>query len=138
MLTDRMLDGAPAAVAPAAGPPADGEWSAPLCVFVCDPCVQTGPTVYEQVSGWAQASYDHLTDGKISAPFQLAVAALLVERICYTWVHAYSAAFVSFCATPLGRCMGSKPLDVVFTIFKLNKVGAASSPFTSIAFSRLL
>ena len=32
----------------------------------------------------------------------------------------------------------NKPLDVVFTIFKLNKVGAASSPFTSIAFSRLL
>ena len=56
-------------------------------------------------------------------------AALAIERLCYTWVHSFSTSFVSFANTPLGRMMGSKPLDVVLTIFYINKVIQLSTFF---------
>ena len=49
-------------------------------------------------------------------------AALSIERLCYTWVHSFSTSFVSFASSPLGKMMGKKPLDVVLTIFYINKV----------------
>ena len=52
----------------------------------------------------------------------LPFAALSIERLCYTWVHSFSTSFVSFANTPLGRMMGKKPLDVVLSIFYINKV----------------
>ena len=83
---------------------------------------QQNPTAKQQVTNWARASYAQLTDGKINLNFQVACAALFVERICYTWVHTYSQHFVRFTKTRLGRSMGNKPLEVVWTIFCLNKV----------------
>lgn len=83
---------------------------------------QSGPTVAEQVTFWVTESYAQLTDGKITPVFQLGVAALFIERMCYTWVHTFSPSFKRFCKTPVGRMMGKKPLDVVLTIFYINKV----------------
>ena len=36
--------------------------------------LQTGPTMSEQLSDWASVSYAQLTDGKLTLPFQCAVA----------------------------------------------------------------
>jgi len=83
---------------------------------------QESPTASEQIQGWARASWNQLTDGVINPDFQVAVAALFIERICYTWVHTFSGSFQTFCDTPIGKMMGSKPLDTVLTIFWINKV----------------
>jgi len=85
-------------------------------------CLQTGPTVSEQLSLWVRLSWQQLIHPSITLHFQVAVALLFIERICYTWVHTFSTSFVEFCATPVGRMMGKKPLDVVLTIFYVNKV----------------
>jgi len=82
---------------------------------------QEAPTVPEQLGGWLSTSYQQLIDGCINFDFQLAAALLFIERICYTWVHSFSASFVCFCGTRLGRAMGHKPLDTVLTIFYINK-----------------
>ena len=50
------------------------------------------------------------------------LALLFIERICYTWVHTFSTSFVEFTKTAVGKRMGKKPLDVVLTIFYINKV----------------
>ena len=82
---------------------------------------QSGPTMTEQLKEWWTLSYNQLTDGKRTLPFQAAAFALSTERLCYTWVHSFSTSFVAFSRTPLGRLMGNKPLDVVFTLFCFNK-----------------
>jgi methylene-fatty-acyl-phospholipid synthase len=63
---------------------------------------QQGPTVGEQLTEWATVSWAQFTDGKINPNFQIAVAALFIERLCYTWVHTFSASFVKFTKTALG------------------------------------
>lgn len=73
---------------------------------------QSDPTVAEQISGWASQSWAQLADGKVTLHFQIAVVALFIERMCYTWVHTFSAVFIQFCSTWLGRKMGKEPLDV--------------------------
>ena len=88
---------------------------------------QENPTVGEQVGEWASLSWTQLTDGRATVHFQLAFTALCVERACYTWVHTFSSTFVKFCETSVGRAMGKKPLDVVLTIFYINKVRRALS-----------
>ena len=37
-------------------------------------------------------------------------------------MHTFSPSFMRFCKTPVGKFMGKKPLDVVLTIFCINKV----------------
>lgn len=63
---------------------------------------QKGPTVGEQLTEWATVSWGQFTDGKINLNFQIAVAALFIERLCYTWVHTFSASFVKFSKTAVG------------------------------------
>jgi len=82
---------------------------------------QENPTVQEQVSTWLNQSWSQLTDHEVTLHFQAAFFALLIERLCYTWVHTFSPSFVRFCNTAIGRNMGKKPLDVVLTIFYINK-----------------
>ena len=53
--------------------------------------------------------------------FLTAAAALAVERLCYTWVHARTRNFMAFCATPVGQAMGETRLDVVYSLFCVNK-----------------
>jgi len=84
---------------------------------------QEAPTAGEQLSGWASDSWTQLTDGKLTASFQLAAALLFIERLCYTWVHTFSASFSRFCKSAVGQAMGGeKPLDVVLKLFWANKV----------------
>ena len=84
---------------------------------------QEAPTAGEQLSGWAADSWTQLTDGKLTASFQLAAALLFIERLCYTWVHTFSASFSRFCKSAVGQAMGGeKPLDVVLKLFWANKV----------------
>ena len=83
---------------------------------------QENPTVAEQVSGWASTSWAHLFDNQLTFHFQLAVGLLFIERLCYTWVHSFSGSFVEFAQSAVGKRMGKKPLDVVLTIFYINKV----------------
>ncbi len=83
---------------------------------------QEAPTAKAQLISWCATSWAQLTDGKINIDFQIACACLFVERICYTWVHTFSQNFVRFAKSPLGKMMGKKPLDVVLTIFYLNKL----------------
>jgi len=82
---------------------------------------QENPTAREQVRTWAEQSWSQLTDHQVTFHFQLAVFALLTERLCYTWVHTFSPSFVRFSKTPIGRMMGGKPLDVVLSLFYVNK-----------------
>jgi hypothetical protein len=82
---------------------------------------QTNPTVSEQFSDWMLKSWTQLTDNRVTLHFQLAVAALSIERLCYTWVHTFSESFVRFSKTSMGKRMGDTPLDVVFSIFCINK-----------------
>ena len=89
---------------------------------------QEAPTAGEQLSGWASDSWTQLTDGKLTLPFQLAVAALSIERLCYTWVHSFSTSFVAFAKTPLGRAMGAKPLDVYRAARRPNPARPLSPP----------
>ena len=59
-------------------------------MIVC--ALQTGPTVSEQVGEWMRMSYDQLTDGKLTLPFQIAVAGAAmhplalqpVQRACHS------------------------------------------------------
>ena len=94
---------------------------------------QESPTVGEQIGEWASLSWTQLTDGRATVHFQLAFAALCIERACYTWVHTFSSTFVKFCETSVGRAMGKKPLDVVLSIFYINKVSALDLPCSAAA-----
>ena len=91
------------------------------CPFVWCYATQTEPTVREQVRGWWQSS-PSLGSGSWCEPvFWTAAAVLALERVCYTWVHAGTVSFVAFCATPLGGSLGNTPLEVVYSLFCMNK-----------------
>jgi len=68
---------------------------------------QTGPTVAEQVTYWVTESYAQLTDGKVTPVFQLAVAALFIERMCQcpdrsnSEAHAHARARAPLTSLPL-------------------------------------
>ena len=83
---------------------------------------QAAPSVAEQLSALVQLSWAQLTDGVVSPSLQLAASLLFLERLSYTWAWAFSPHFLRFCATPLGRALGRRPLDVVVTLFYLNKL----------------
>jgi len=82
---------------------------------------QNDPTVREQVTAWWQTA-PSLGSGYWCEPgFLTAAAVLSMERLCYTWVHARTHHFMTFCATPLGQVMGKTHIDVVYSLFCMNK-----------------
>ena len=96
---------------------------------------QESPSAREQISEWLTVSWNQLTDGKINLSFQLAVAALFIERLCYTWVHTFSASFVRFTQTAIGappRAQArrrERPLPVRY--FPMHRRPTRVAPFMS-------
>jgi len=89
--------------------------------FVWAYMTMESPTMSEQLSGWLEASIAQLLDGRVTVHFQLAVVALSIERMCYTWCHTFAPNFMRFTKTDIGRMMGDTPVNVVLTIFYINK-----------------
>jgi hypothetical protein len=82
---------------------------------------QTEPTVRAQLTGWWQSMPTFTSGYWLERGFAVGALGLLIERLCYTWVHVRTRHFVLFCETPLGRWMGATPPDVVYYMFCINK-----------------
>ena len=98
-----------------------GTWGGLIAPLVWVFATQENPTAKEQVSYWVSVSWAQLTNGQLTPNFQIAAALLFIERATYTWVHTFSASFIRFANSPVGRLLGKKPLDVVLNLFFLNK-----------------
>ena len=98
-----------------------GTWVGLIVPMVWVFATQENPTAKEQVAYWVNVSWAQLTNGQLTPNFQIAAALLFIERATYTWVHTFSASFIRFANSPVGRLLGKKPLDVVLNLFFLNK-----------------
>ncbi|KAL1528624.1 hypothetical protein AB1Y20_009962 [Prymnesium parvum] len=96
-------------------------WGGLIIPMVWVFATQESPSASEQLTTWFNLSLAQLTNGKITANFQVAAFLLFIERATYTWVHSFSASFMKFVKSPLGRALGEKPLDVVLNLFFINK-----------------